>query len=137
MNALYPSFAMMALTFFCIMRLGYLRANAVKSGEVDYRFYSLYRGFEEPEKLAQYSRHVIHHFETPVLFYVICLMAFVTNQAGGLVMALAWSYVALRFIHSYVHLTGNVVIIRFRIFALSMLVLAVLWGAVLTGLMRQ
>lgn len=137
MNVLYPSFAMMALTFFCIMRLGYLRSNAIKSGEVDFRFYSLYRGFEEPEKLAQYSRHVIHHFETPTLFYIISVMAFVTNQTGSLVTILAWAYVGLRYIHSYVHLTGNVVIVRFRIFALSMLMLAVLWGVVLTGLMRQ
>ena len=137
MNVLYPVFTMMALTFFCLVRLGYLRAKAVKSGEIDFRFYRLYRGYEEPEKLAAYSRHVIHHFETPILFYVLCVIAFVTGQTGLLVLGLAWTYVALRFIHSYVHLTSNVVVVRFRLFVLSMLMMGLLWAVVLTGIMRQ
>jgi hypothetical protein len=137
MNVLYPVFTMMALTFFCLVRLGYLRAKAVKSGEVDFRFYRLYRGYEEPEKLAAYSRHVIHHFETPILFYVLCIIAFITGQTGLFVIGLAWTYVALRFIHSYVHLTSNVVVVRFRLFVLSMLVMGLLWAVVLTGIMRQ
>jgi hypothetical protein len=137
MNVLYPVFTMMALTFFCLVRLGYLRSKAVKSGEVDFRFYRLYRGYEEPEKLAAYSRHVIHHFETPILFYVLCVIAFVTGQTGLLVIGLAWTYVALRFIHSYVHLTSNVVVVRFRLFVLSMLMMGLLWAVVLTGIMRQ
>jgi hypothetical protein len=137
MNVLYPVFTMMALTFFCLVRLGYLRAKAVKSGEIDFRFYRLYRGYEEPEKLAAYSRHVIHHFETPILFYVLCVIAFVTGQTGLLVIGLAWTYVALRFIHSYVHLTSNVVVVRFRLFVLSMLMMGLLWAVVLTGIMRQ
>ena len=137
MNVLYPVFTMMALTFFTLVRLGMLRAQAVKSGEVDFRFYRLYRGYEEPEKLAAYSRHLIHHFETPILFYVLSIMAFITGQTGLLVIGLGWTYVALRFIHSYVHLTSNVVIVRFRLFVLSMLVLGILWVVVLTGIMRQ
>lgn len=136
MNILYPAFAMMALTLFCMARLGYLRFVAVKRGEIDPRFFSLYRGFEEPEKLAAYSRNVVNLFETPVLFYVICILAFVTDQAGNLVIGLAWAYVGLRFVHSYVHLTSNVVLHRFRLFVLSMLSLAILWGVVLTGVMR-
>ena len=52
MNVLYPVFAMSALTLYCIFRLGYLRYQAVRAGEVDPRYFSLYRGFEEPDKLA-------------------------------------------------------------------------------------
>ena len=137
MNILYPVFAMSGLTLFCMVRLGYLRYKAVRAGEIDPRFFSLYRGFEEPEKLAVYSRHVINHFETPVLFYVICLIAFTTGQAGVAVISMAWTYVALRFIHSYVHLSHNIVIIRFRIFILSIITLIALWATVLTGVMRQ
>ena len=137
MNVLYPAFTMMALTFYCLVRLGILRMNAVRSGEVDSRFYSLYRGYEEPEKLALYSRHVIHHFETPVLFYILCITAFVTGQGSVTVVGLAWAYVALRFVHSYVHLAGNIVPVRFRIFVVSMIVLALMWGVLLTGIMRQ
>jgi hypothetical protein len=128
---------MMALTIFCMVRLGLLRWAAVNRGEVDPRFFSLYRGYEEPEKLAAYSRHVVNLFEAPLLFYVIIMTAFVTGQSGIWLLGLAWAYVGLRFFHSYVHLTSNVVLIRFRIFVVSMLTLSVLWVIVLTNIMRQ
>ena len=137
MYSLYPVFAMMALTIFCMVRLGLLRWVAVNRGEIDPRFFSLFRGYEEPEKLAAYSRHVVNLFEAPLLFYVINLTAFVTGQSGNWPLGLAWTYVALRFFHSYVHLTSNVVLIRFRIFVASMLTLSALWVVVLTNIMRQ
>jgi hypothetical protein len=42
--------------------------------------------------------------------------------------------VALRYAHSAVHLTSNNVLLRFRLFALSWLVLAVLWLVVFTAI---
>ena len=137
MHILYPAFAMMALTIFCMVRLGLLRSVAVGRGEVDPQFFRLFRGYEEPEKLAAYSRHVVNLFEAPLLFYVIILTAFVTLQSDIWLLGLAWGYVALRFFHSYVHLTSNVVLIRFRIFVVSMLTLSTLWVVVLTNVMRQ
>jgi hypothetical protein len=137
MQILYPAFAMMALTIFCMARLGFLRWVAVGRGEIDPRFFSLYRGYEEPEKLAAYSRHVVNLFEAPLLFYVIILTAFVTGQSGAWLLGLAWAYVALRYFHSYVHLTSNVVLTRFRIFVVSMATLSALWLIVLTNIMRQ
>jgi hypothetical protein len=137
MNILYPLFAMIGLTLFCIARLGYLRFVAVKKGHVDPRFFSLYRGYEEPEKLAAYSRHVVNLFEVPVLFYVLVITAYTTGQTGAVVVGLAWAYFGSRLIHSYVHLTSNVVPVRFRLFVFSMLVLVILWGVVLTGIMRS
>ena len=83
MQILYPAFAMMALTIFCMVRLGLLRWVAVGRGEVDPRFFRLFRGYEEPEKLAAYSRHVVNLFEAPLLFYVIILTAFATGQSGN------------------------------------------------------
>ena len=137
MQILYPAFAMMALTMFCMVRLGLLRWVAVSRGEVDPKFFRLFRGYEEPKKLAAYSRHVVNLFEAPLLFYVIILTAFVTGQSNNWLTRLAWTYVALRFFHSYVHLTSNVVLIRFRIFVVSMLTLSTLWVVVLTNIMRQ
>ena len=137
MNVLYPVFAMMALTIFCMVRLGLLRWVAVRRGEIDPRYFSLFRGYEEPEKLAAYSRHVVNLFEAPLLFYIIVLIAFATGQSGKWLVGLAWVYVGLRFLHSCVHLTSNVVLIRFRIFVFSMLTLSALWAIVLTNIMRQ
>ncbi len=137
MQILYPAFAMIGLTIFCMARLGFLRWAAVKSGEIDPRFFILYRGYEEPDKLAAYTRHISNLFEAPLLFYVIVVIAYVTGQSGLWLVSIAWVYVALRYYHSYVHLTSNVVLLRFRVFAISMLILTVLWAVVLTNLMRQ
>jgi hypothetical protein len=137
MNILYPIFAMIGWTMILMARLGILRARAVRSGSVNPRFFALNRGYDEPEKLAVNSRHIVNLFEAPLLFYMICLIAFVTGQSGVFLVALAWIYVALRFTHSYVHLTSNTVLTRFRIFITSMLMLMIIWAVVLTGIMRQ
>ena len=137
MTILYPAFLLMGLTLVLTMRLGLMRYRAVQKGTVDPRYFVLYRGYDEPEKLAVNSRHIVNLFEAPVLYYAISIIAFVTNQGGTLLLALLWAYVALRIMHSYVHLTSNKVIVRFRVFALSQLTLLVCWAVVLTGIMRQ
>jgi len=133
-NILYPVFAMFLLTTFCLFRLARLRFVAVRQGEVDPKFFRLYRNGDEPDHLRVYSRHLANLFEGPVLFYVVVIIAFVTQQSGVLPLLLAWAYVILRYAHSYVHLTTNRVLTRFRIFALSWLVLVLLWLAVFAGI---
>lgn len=135
MTILYPAFAMAALTFFCVSRMGLLRFSAIRRGEIDGRFFRLYKDYEEPEYLRVMSRHVVNLYEAPVLFYTISIIAFVTETVSILTLALAWAYVALRYVHSYIHLTSNRVVHRFRIFATSQFVLLILWLVVLVGLL--
>ena len=40
----------------------------------------------------------------------------------------AWLYVALRYIHSFIHLTYNGVIYRIAVYVLSTVILFMLWG---------
>lgn len=134
MNILYPLFAMFALTAFCLFRLARLRFTAVRKGEIDPKFFRLYRDADEPDQLRVHARHLANLFEAPVLFYVIVIVAFLTRQTGALLLALAWAYVVLRYAHSYVHLTSNRVMTRFRLFALSWLALVLLWVAVFAGM---
>lgn len=137
MNILLPVFAMFLLTFICAFRLGYLRYTSVVRGEVDGRYYRAFQGYDEPEKLRVHSRHLVNLFETPVLFYVIAVIAFVTGQNGVTPVTLAWLYVAVRCSHTWVHLTSNKVRVRFRLFTLSMLVLMVLWIVVFAGILLR
>jgi len=134
MTVLYPIFAMLALTLAVMVRMGLARYRAVVRREVDHRYYEVYQG-EEPKHLRVLSRHFSNLVETPPLFYVACLIAFVTEQQGGLVIGLAWAYVALRFLHTYIHLGRNVVALRFRVFVLSIVVLTVLLVALFIGLL--
>ena len=135
MAVLYPTFAMAGLTFFCVLRLGLLRFSAVRRGEIDGRYFRLYRDYEEPDYLRVLSRHVSNLYEAPILFYAISVIAFVTETVSILIVALAWAYIALRYAHSYIHLTSNTVIHRFRVFAASQITLLVLWLVVLASLL--
>ena len=67
-------------------------------------------------------------FEAPVLFYTAMLAAVVIHAANPWLLALAWMYVALRCLHSFIHCTYNRVMHRFAAFGASMLVLAAIWG---------
>ena len=134
MTVLYPVFAMAALTFFCVFRMGILRYGAVSRGEIDGRFYRLYKDHEEPEHLRVLTRHVINLYEAPILFYTIAIIAFMTDTVSTLILTLAWAYVALRYVHSYIHLTSNRVVNRFRVFATGQITLLAVWITVLVTL---
>lgn len=137
MAVLSSVFAMVLLTAIAVFRLGYLRFRAVSRHEVDFRYYRTYQGGAEPERLAAASRHVVNLFETPVLFYVAAVLAYVTGQSGGLIVGLAWAYVAARALHSWIHLTTNVVVWRFRVFILSWLILLAMWVTLGVALVRD
>ena len=135
MKILYPVFAMLALTLAVLIRMGLARYGAVRRREVDGRYYELYQGEELP-RLRVLSRHYSNLLETPPLFYIACIIAFITGQQGLPVIVLAWAYVALRYLHTYVHLGGNVVINRFRVFVLSIVVLVVLLVTLFVGIIQ-
>jgi hypothetical protein len=128
MAIVWPAFALVALTLAVVMRLARLRFAAVKAGQVDPRFYKLFRGDAEPETVAATARNLNNLFEMPTLFYAGVAIAFAAGQGGTLLVALAWAYVALRYLHSAIHLTSNKVLWRFRVFALSLFVLLAFWA---------
>ena len=67
-----------------------------------------------------------HLFEQPTLFYAVAIvLALVTREAGTDAM-LAWTYVAVRVLHSLVQATINKIEVRFALFFVSSLVLAVM-----------
>lgn len=67
-------------------------------------------------------------FEVPVLFYVLCILAFTTQMVTPFLLGGAWAFVALRGLHSLIHCTYNHVMHRFAAYLLSSLILFALWG---------
>ncbi len=137
MQILWPAFALVALTLVIVMRLARLRFAAVKAGRVDPRFYKVFRGDGEPEEVAATARNLLNLYEMPTLFYAGTAIAYAAGQSGALLVTLAWSYVALRFLHSAIHLGLNKVLWRFRVFAASWLVLLAFWVALAVGLVTS
>jgi hypothetical protein len=59
----------------------------------------------------------------PVVFYALCLYLFVTGTAQSVDVIAAWSFVGLRAVHSLVHCTVNIVILRFLAYLAATLAL--------------
>ncbi len=136
MEIFYPAFLLMFHTLGVLGFLGYRRYTSVSRREVSTDYYRAFQG-EEPKKLRILSRHVVNLLELPLLFYLGVIIAFVTGQSGAVLLTLAWLYVLLRLLHSFVHLGPNVVLWRFRVFGLSLLVLSLFLASTLYGIVTR
>src|SRR5687767_9261498 len=134
---LYPLFVMFFLVAGVLTLMGVKRVTAVRSGEIDIRFYRTYDEGAEPETLRVITRHFINLFEMPVLFYVAVLIAHVSAEVTYWIVGLACAYVALRCLHSYVHLSENDVALRLAAYGASGTVLLVLWVTLLIQLLSS
>ena len=126
-HILFPIVAMVVLVVFMVVRLFRSRVRALRRRNISIRFYELYQGSEEPDELRALSRHFANLFELPILFYVACIVAYVSVQVDLLLVLLAWLFVVSRYVHSYIHLTSNIVIHRFRVYGIGLAVLVLMW----------
>ncbi len=136
MAVVWPAFALFALTMLQVARLARMRFAAASSGRVDPRYYKVFKGEGEPPELAAVSRNVINLYEMPTLFYAGTAIALAAGQSGAALVALGWTYFALRCLHTAVHVTSNKVLWRFRVFGASWLALIAYWAVLGAGLAR-
>ncbi|MBU0654537.1 MAG: MAPEG family protein [Gammaproteobacteria bacterium] len=124
---LYPAFAMALLTFAVAIWLLRCRIKAVKAGLTP-AYFKLNHGARLPDYLVQATQHYDNLFEMPVLFYVVVVLTYVTQQADWALLLLAWAYVGARIAHAGIHLTHNKLRQRMRVFLLSYGLLVLIWG---------
>ena len=122
-----PLCALVALTFLVLLRIPYLRIRAVRARRVRVSDFSLGESADVPSDVSIPNRNYMNLLELPVLFYVLLIALYVTQRVDGVQLACAWGYVALRVGHSLVHLTYNNVLQRLVLFALSNVLLSVMW----------
>ena len=67
-----------------------------------------------------------HLMEQPTIFYAVALALAIAGGNSAFHLNLAWLYVGLRIVHSLIHATVNIIMLRFVVFVLATLVLAVL-----------
>jgi len=123
----YPMLALVLLTCGVLIVLFRSRVRMVREGLAPVSYFRVFQGSPEPEFAAKPARHFTNLFEAPTLFYVACLTAMVAGVAGTAVVALAWGYVAMRYLHTYIHLGSNRVRHRMRVYFASWLFLVILW----------
>ncbi len=130
---LLPVFAQVALTFFLMFWMARARFAALGRGEANIA--DLERDWRNwPKHPARITAAFHNQFETPVLFYLIVLIALVTAQADYALVVMSWLFVALRVVHAAIHTRSDDLWNRFRAFALGVTVLVAMWVYVLLKL---
>jgi hypothetical protein len=72
-----------------------------------------------PAAVSNPSDNLKNLFEVPVLFYALALYLFATGRVDGVHLAAAWVFFLFRVLHSTVHCTFNLVILRFWLYLVS------------------
>jgi hypothetical protein len=131
---LMPPVAMAFLTGYVWLRLGSDRLGEMRERKIHPQKIATSKAAAENFKKIESADHFRNLFEVPVLFYVLCGYLAITRFTSLVLLACAWGFVALRMLHTYIHLTSNTVIRRFQAFVASSIVLYVMWGIFLVKL---
>jgi hypothetical protein len=107
--------------------MAYQRMKAVKSGEMDIRYFKTYDFGRPPKKVIQSSRQFTNLFEMPMLFLFVATIFVIKGHAGYIEVSAAWIFVIARYFQAYFHLTKNKIDLRFLAFATSVLANLFLW----------
>ncbi|NUZ05383.1 MAPEG family protein [Schlegelella sp. ID0723] len=124
---LHPVFALAAWTAVVLLLVPVARVRAGLRREIGVDDFRYGESAAVPPRVSLANRNLMNLLEVPVLFYVVALLLYVTAGATATAVALAWTYVGLRVVHSAIHLTYNRVLHRLTAFAASNVVLAALW----------
>ncbi len=81
-----------------------------------------------PSSVRAVADNYNHLHEQPTVFYALMAFAALTGGADTLGLFAAWTYVALRVVHSLVQALSSAVLVRFLVFVLASLALFVLAG---------
>lgn len=86
-----------------------------------------------PEEVSYPANNFKNLFELPVLFYALCLYLYVTATAGTVDVIAAWLFLVFRMVHSAIHCTVNIVIMRFAAYSAAALALWFMLGRAVWG----
>jgi len=126
---LAPTFAMVFLTFIVWITMYRTRVAEMKAKKI------------HPQKVAQSkdakellidsaapANNFVNLFEVPILFYALNILVYLTEQGDDLFLVLLGGFVASRYIHSYIQITYNQVMHRFRVYVAGASLVWVGWG---------
>ena len=127
-SIILPVIALVLLTAVVWVRLYVERIRELRQRRIDPQSLATSASAGQTMQRVQASDNFKNLFEVPVLFYALCAVLASAQQVSAFFVIGAWVYVALRCIHSFIHLTYNRVIHRFAVYVLSTAILFMLWG---------
>ena len=120
-----PVLAHIILIFSLYIYLGKVKSRAVKEGSVDRKVASL-NPKAWPEFVLKVSNNLDNQFDSPIIFYMLSIIFYLTNNVNGILILMLSAYVFTRYVHAYIHVTSNYVPHRYKSFVIGLLTLLVL-----------
>ena len=116
-----PVFAMLVLTFAVWTYMYMRRIPFIQSLDPQIVLTPAKLAELSPPAVANPSDNLKNLFEIPVIFYTLALYLFATGQVDGVYVGAAWVFAIFRALHSAVHCTVNVILVRFALYSISAL----------------
>lgn len=123
-----PMGALAGLTFFVLVLIPIKRFRAGFAGKIVRDDFKYGESANVPGSVSIPNRAYMNLLEMPMLFYVLCLMLFVSGRVDQMFLNVAWIFVTLRVLHSLVHITYNNVTHRLVFFTLSNFAVVAMWA---------
>jgi hypothetical protein len=123
----WPMAAQVAIVAAVWVRLGFVRIGEMKAKRIHPQAVATTRSASQVLEDVGTADNFRNLFEVPVLFFAVCLALAITDLVSPLQVALAWVFVAMRAVHSFIHTTYNKVMHRFMAFLVSTLCVFAMW----------
>ena len=116
-----PFFVMMLLTLLVWVYMYIRRIRFITKNNIDPKDLAIPGALAQlsPAAVSNPSDNLKNLFEIPVLLYALALYLFVTGQVDVTYVSAAWIFVAFRALHSAVHCTFNLVMLRFYLYLIA------------------
>ena len=121
---LLPALALVTLSLLVWIALVTIRPRAMIRANIPWQAARHTADLKDlPGNARDVADNYNHLMEQPTIFYALLFYTWLAGNSDELAVALAWSYVALRVLHTIIQLTNNWVPARFWTFLWSTLAL--------------
>lgn len=130
-----PMLATVLLTFVVWVYMYVRRIHFIRSNDLTPEQLSVPGALAQlsPAEVSNPSDNLKNLFEIPVLFYALALYLFATGQVDALYVIAGWTFALFRALHSAVHCTVNIVMLRFNLYLVSTLAVWLIAARALLG----
>jgi hypothetical protein len=127
-DILWPTFALVAWIYavwfwMYVKRFALMRRTPPTADD----FATMEGGRRYFQPVEMPAANLINLFEMPVLFFALVPLLLLLHHANHIQVTLAWIFVALRIVHSFVQIVVRRVPLRFLVYVLSSAVLLAMW----------
>jgi hypothetical protein len=128
-SILLPLFVQIALVFGLLIWLAWERVSRIQRREIKWQDVALRQNEAHwPDRVQRVANCFENQLETPVLFYILVVLAIITRKADFLFVTMEWVFVATRIVHAYVFTTSNYVPLRGQCFMGATMLLLLMWA---------